>query len=511
MAGPNDGRRRRRLGRTVLLATLIGISATANLWRIEDESLWCDEQFTLRNAQQPSFAAVIADVVEIEAHPPLYYLLMHYVCSVAEASELTIRLPSVIFSVVGTVFVFLLGELLGGLSLGGVSALFFALMPRQVYFAQEARPYALLTMLIAAGIYLACRVAMDRAEKWHLAVLFPLAFLVVLTHPFGGVFVGFTCLVLLVVWLFERGPMSLYAVGAMLGGAAIGVIIWYPYFRLQVLMCEEAHWISSGTLVSLAISFSRPFTPYTLRAPLPLLATLLTLIAICGAYGYVRRVEGAFSWRLGLTFRRRLTVAMLWTAGPLLALFVGSQFVDCWLPVRNPALLFPATALLLGSLVIVPHRPVVGLVNGFIIAGVLAFGLSQLYTEDQKEQWREAAGLVRALSEPDDRAVISTDGPTTALFGRYYEGTIPITEMPDEVVDPREVSKRMRAGWPTAGGRLWVILSHYGNSPMPAMLRDGWDGMRIELHREFRGVEVLLVSGVPPPAGHGPPQSESES
>jgi hypothetical protein len=63
--------------RRVPLLVLLGVLFALLLARMERMSLWIDEDFTLRNAGQPTVATVIGQTAATERRPPLSFLLFH--------------------------------------------------------------------------------------------------------------------------------------------------------------------------------------------------------------------------------------------------------------------------------------------------------------------------------------------------------------------------------------------------------------------------------------------------
>lgn len=123
-----------------------------------DQSLWLDEATTAVTVRQYSFWQIITQFSPADFHPPFYYLFMDLWTRFAGYSEIALRMPSVIFSVLSGYFVYKSARRLfpsseHGLSASVLSAVFFLLNPLIVYYAQEARMYAFVTFLIAANFY----------------------------------------------------------------------------------------------------------------------------------------------------------------------------------------------------------------------------------------------------------------------------------------------------------------------------------------------------------------------
>lgn len=96
----------------------------------------------------------VTGVLARNVHLPFYFFLMHYWTAVFGTSEGTLRLPSVLCSVLAIFFLFLLGRELSDAWLGLTAALLMGLLPEQVYYAQQARMYTLLVLLAVASTYM---------------------------------------------------------------------------------------------------------------------------------------------------------------------------------------------------------------------------------------------------------------------------------------------------------------------------------------------------------------------
>lgn len=96
----------------------------------------------------------VTSVLARNVHLPCYFFFMHYWIAAFGTSEATLRLPSAIWSTLAVFFLFLLGKELFTAGVGLLAALFMGLMPEQIYYAQQARMYALLVLLAVASTYL---------------------------------------------------------------------------------------------------------------------------------------------------------------------------------------------------------------------------------------------------------------------------------------------------------------------------------------------------------------------
>lgn len=147
----------------LVLATALGL----RLHRLGEESLWIDEAITYARATKAP-DALIHDTLR-RKHIPTYFLLMHHWLAVGD-SEFALRLPSAVFSTGTCGVTYAIGAVAGGPVAGLVAGLLLAIAPAQLHYAQEARMYALLTLLSALsllGLTLLALTPLERGRPIH--------------------------------------------------------------------------------------------------------------------------------------------------------------------------------------------------------------------------------------------------------------------------------------------------------------------------------------------------------
>jgi uncharacterized membrane protein len=115
-----------------LLIRLIGLG----------QSLWLDEAITADVARDFNYQEIVENFSVNDFHPPLHYLFIRGWSGVFGYSEVSLRLPSVICSLITVYLIYLIGGV-GPAMLVGVN-------PLLIYYSQEARMYSMATMLLAA-------------------------------------------------------------------------------------------------------------------------------------------------------------------------------------------------------------------------------------------------------------------------------------------------------------------------------------------------------------------------
>jgi len=146
----------RKAACAVALLSILLLAAALRLYRLEAQSFWNDEGNSARAAERP--VPLILEAAQGDIHPPGYYLLLHVWRGLVGESEFALRAFSAFCGVLTVALTYALGRRLLGASTALGAALLAALSPLGVYYAQEARMYALLGLLSAASTYCLLRI-----------------------------------------------------------------------------------------------------------------------------------------------------------------------------------------------------------------------------------------------------------------------------------------------------------------------------------------------------------------
>jgi mannosyltransferase len=144
-------------------------------YKIGSPSLWRDEGDTL-SASTSSVHYILALLHHEDAVHAAYYVLMHYVLAVIGTSPTALRLPSLLATAAAASLTAVLGRRLADASglpvpaiTGTAAGLLYVAMPRTTWYAQDARPYAIATLLAVAATYLLVRGFDDGRARWWVA------------------------------------------------------------------------------------------------------------------------------------------------------------------------------------------------------------------------------------------------------------------------------------------------------------------------------------------------------
>lgn len=127
------------------------------------QSLWHDEGNSYVQATR-SFSA-IAENAARDIHPPGYYWLLSIWRRLTGDSEFALRALSAFASVMSVAFTYALGKRLISKWVGLAAAVFVALNTFSIYYAQEARMYALLAMWGSASMWIFAGFILNTRQK----------------------------------------------------------------------------------------------------------------------------------------------------------------------------------------------------------------------------------------------------------------------------------------------------------------------------------------------------------
>ncbi len=165
-----------RTGDWIGLAVILLLAALLRLPGLDRTSLWYDEAVSWsqsKDSLRHLFSSVAAD-----NYPPLHNLLLWLVMPVIGDSEIALRLPSAVASLMSIGLVFLIGKRVFDVRTGLTAALLLAISPFHLWYATEARMYALFDMTGLAFLLSLVGLLQTGRRAWVAAVaVFGAAFL----------------------------------------------------------------------------------------------------------------------------------------------------------------------------------------------------------------------------------------------------------------------------------------------------------------------------------------------
>jgi mannosyltransferase len=394
-----------------VLGALTGLAAVLRLITLSAQSFWLDEGYTVRLLRMP-FGQMLRTVPKTESTPYLYYVVAWVWTHAFGFGEYGVRSLSALAGIATVPVVYLAARWLASRRAGAIAGLLVAVSPVMVWFSQEARAYALATLLSALTVLCVVGYRRSRRSRW-LAGWAASAALGLATHYF----VGFVMLGEL-IWLWRTAPRDRRL------AAAVGLVVVVGCGLLPLAITQEqtghADYISHSSLHTTLVQIPKQLLLGYASPGQKLTAALATVLLLVGAVmplALSARVRARAAWPLATG-----AVAVL---VPVVLALGGIDFLDA----RNllPALPPLVIAAAIGfsgweELALDSRRPQWRTVGSWT-AGVLALVslvvvvLVETNSRYQRDDWR---GVAHALGSGPDARVLLVDPASGAIPLRLY-------------------------------------------------------------------------------------------
>lgn len=138
---------------------IIALAFCLRVYRLGDKNIWWDEGWTVWLAQH-DFSWIALRTASDE-HPPLHYWLMHVWQTALGTDAFTGRFVSLAFGVMLVAVIYRLARDMGGVRLGLLAGLFFALTRFTVWWSQDIKNYTLSAFFAWASVWFTWQLAQD--------------------------------------------------------------------------------------------------------------------------------------------------------------------------------------------------------------------------------------------------------------------------------------------------------------------------------------------------------------
>jgi O-antigen/teichoic acid export membrane protein len=154
---------------------------------IATRGIWLDEATSIHQAQM-SIPGLLHDLKVNDVHPPLHHLVLWVTVRLLGTGELAVRVPSLIAATALIPVLYLAGKDVYDRRAGIAAAGLCAVAPFPIWYAQEARMYALFMLFAALAAWAQVRILRDgRARDWLFYTLAATA--LTYTQYFGTLFI----------------------------------------------------------------------------------------------------------------------------------------------------------------------------------------------------------------------------------------------------------------------------------------------------------------------------------
>jgi 4-amino-4-deoxy-L-arabinose transferase-like glycosyltransferase len=447
---------------------IFAIALALRLYGIGDKPLWLDEITTLSRSHLP-FLALLTDSLSFH-HLPSYFLLTSWMVRFGD-TEFMLRLPSAVFGALACVVVFAIGRRLGGRNAGLAAALLMAVSPAQVQYGQEARSYALVTCLIALGLWGQLVLVRDfrrsaapwRAPDanragWAAYVLGTAGALNVLSVALFW-WLAANAAMLLLAWRdasVRRGLLRNWGIAQLVVAAVSAPWFAAMYVLVDGHMGSGLDWVPPITLHHLWSTLSSVYllgitsliSFHIYPQPLPLLGAVIVALAVLGAYWLRRRRE------------QIIVLGTAVVALPVCMLLI-SLHSSLWMP---RYLLWGAAPFFVMAGLGVRGLPRPTQAAAAVALGLLGFiNLLPYYRVETKPRWDLAAAELN-LNLSDGDVVLVNDLAAVKIINLYLGRNSRAMYPAQWTMNPREAADDL-----AHGHQVWAIEGRVGQADVEGL------------------------------------------
>jgi mannosyltransferase len=397
-----------------MIAAITTIGGLLRAFHLGAQSLWLDELFSVFVARR-DWAQVILGTAQGDTNPPLFNLLLHFFLQLG-SDETAARLGSLIFAILAIPLFYVVARALFDVHVATLATLLLALNPFQLFYAQEARMYALLAFFTLAAMLFFLRAwRYGDARDW-------LAFTLVMTLAFYTHSLAFLNLIALDIFAVTQQDL-LKKRWRPLAFSHIAILLlfvpWLGVLGQQVARVQSGFW---GTLPSPLVLFSTPYL-FLFGAALPLTLVPVALFVELALLAFallaiVKNLLARAPSSLGIVF------ALCIFGAPIITLYLISFIRPIFVERTLIASSFGLYLLLAWAATTAPPRKL-NLVLGLIVLVITFVALQNYFfnPDTQKPQMREAARALATQFQPGD--VVAHTSDSSALAFMYYAPSLP--------------------------------------------------------------------------------------
>jgi len=241
----------------ILLVIVIFFGFLIRFYDVTRESVWFDEVFSILTAEKS--LNEITQIVSHDAHPPLYFYLLHFWIKLFGDSIFSTRMLSVIIGTSLVLVTYLLASTLFGNSAGFLSALLIVINPFLIYFSQETRMYILASLFTALSILFFVKLLNNEKEKTKriesYSFLYCLFAILSLWTHYYTVF-AIVAENLFLVFYFKKYKSLIKRWISLQLIVIISFMLWFYNFLNQVQSVKEDYWISNISIMKIVDAIS---------------------------------------------------------------------------------------------------------------------------------------------------------------------------------------------------------------------------------------------------------------
>jgi hypothetical protein len=483
--------------RALLVVALLTALAVVLRALIVGQTVGFDELYLYEIVHAHGPVDVISMVHDTESTPPLHFLLAWAAARIGCDDFLWIRMPSLVLGAATVPLVYALGLRTVGRTAALVAAALFAIVPFELFYDTEARAYATIAFLSAAGTLALLEMVRTGRRRW--AVAFVLITVAELYTHYTVVFVIGAQLVW-ALWAHReraRLVLSSYAV------IALAFVPWIPSFIFQShdSAADRIKTLYPLTVHSYVRGVFKAWLGHPFVSPRRIPGALGGLLIAVGLAG---SVAGAMAgWRRS---RRPLRlnpngvlIILLALVTPIAALLYSLGPASIFLP-RNLSASVPAALLGTGAVIAAARwRSLVAVTSACVLIGVGIGSVRSLGDDAQRPDFRAIAHELDRAARSGDPVLELTifSGAPSHQLGYWFE------RPHDYYTTGRSIVPAFAAARRTGHFFVATIGTH---NPLLSLLAMDRHGFRLVRTQTFPSFQPLALLTYVPAAGHATPR-----
>ncbi len=466
--------RRVQMSERVWMLLIVLLAFALRAYRLGAPAIWWDESLSVYRATRDlatifANTILIQNVVTHDLQPPLYFAILHFLVRAFGTGEFALRFLSVMANVATVPLLYALARRWLSMPIALVAALLGALSPFYVWYAQEARPYALVLFWSTLAVYALTRAfgvgrrrtqtntdkngsfrvhpRLSASHLWSLLYLFA-AIAALYTNYYAVFLIPFHFVLIAIgVWRAPRARLFILLPALPLLSAV---------FLIPLVTTGAIENVASGpTSVPFDIILRDLLNSFSVGITIDLAQVAWIDAALLGLC-----VIGL------VVFRRAAIFLLAYLAIPLLGLAAASLIRPLYQNSRYFITLSPAFYLGVAAGIVALARRWKWLAIPALGVCVVGAGLSlnNLYFDPSygKDDHRAWAQQLRERTRPGDFLIL--DSPhTEELYHYYADDIVPMTTLPilraDGVASPERDLAAVRDAY-RRNARVWFLSMH---------------------------------------------------
>lgn len=230
----------------IIIFAIFAVTALLRIYNIEQKNLWFDEVYSWK-ISQGSITEIVSETSG-DIHPPLYYIVLKYWTGIFSDSIFSMRMLSVIFSLLGMYYIFILSKMFLEKDYQIIMVLLlYAVSPLNIFYSQEIRMLNMNLFLCLGSVYYFLSFLKNGSGKYSVMYVIFTTF-AVYTHYFAFLILFSEFITAVILYLRKYPERNIiYKIISCIVLINLLYIPWYPVFFAQTTKGQP--WRSSQTLL----------------------------------------------------------------------------------------------------------------------------------------------------------------------------------------------------------------------------------------------------------------------